>query len=197
MPRLVAPVLPSGALRAREQPTLRAEGLALRPWAVGDASALVQAYQDPDIQHWHMRALQSEKEAEDWALSSHECWRAETDADWAVTDGSAGRLLGRAALRGIQPAVGFAEVSYWVLPTARGAGVATRAMERVARWALEELGLHRLELLHSVANEPSCHLARKVGFELEGMLRGALLHTDGWHDAHLHSRLAGDTLTPG
>jgi hypothetical protein len=31
----------------------------------------------------------------------------------------------------------------------------------------------------------------KSGFEAEGTERGAELHTDGWHDMHLHARIAG------
>ena len=27
---------------------------------------------------------------------------------------------------------------------------------------------------------------------LEGTMRGALLHADGWHDQHLHARVRGD-----
>jgi hypothetical protein len=29
----------------------------------------------------------------------------------------------------------------------------------------------------------------KAGFRLEGTLRKALLHTDGWHDMHLDARI--------
>jgi len=34
-------------------------------------------------------------------------------------------------------------------------------------------------------------VAVKSGFEAEGTERGAELHTDGWHDMHLHARIAG------
>ena len=52
------------------------------------------------------------------------------------------------------------------------------------------LGLHRLELRHSVGNVSSCRVATKTGFALEGTLRRQLMHADGWHDMHLHARLA-------
>ncbi|MEU1023512.1 GNAT family protein, partial [Streptomyces sp. NPDC005904] len=53
-------------------------------------------------------------------------------------------------------------------------------------------GLHRLELTHATANEASCRVALKAGFPAEGTKRSALLHADGWHDMHLHARIAGD-----
>jgi [ribosomal protein S5]-alanine N-acetyltransferase len=42
-----------------------------------------------------------------------------------------------------------------------------------------------------VANQASCRVGAKAGYELEGIMRGALLHADGWHDMHLHARVAG------
>ena len=35
-------------------------------------------------------------------------------------------------------------------------------------------------------------LAGHAGFPLEGTKRGESRHRDGWHDMHLHARLAGD-----
>jgi RimJ/RimL family protein N-acetyltransferase len=89
-------------------------------------------------------------------------------------------------------AYGVAECTYWVLPAARGRGVATGATLAMAHWALHDLGLHRLELQHSTANPASCRVAAKAGFGLEGTRRSAMRHPDGWHDMHLHARLPGD-----
>ena len=70
--------------------------------------------------------------------------------------------------------------------------MATAATVAVARWAVAELGLHRLFLLHSTANPASCRVAVKAGFALEGTLRSAMRHPDGWHDMHLHGLVPGD-----
>ena len=35
-------------------------------------------------------------------------------------------------------------------------------------------------------------VAAKAGFALEGTLRSAMRHPDGWHDMHLHARVRGD-----
>jgi RimJ/RimL family protein N-acetyltransferase len=178
-------------MREREQPVLPAAGgLVLRPWRTEDAPVVVAAYADPAIRHWNLRSLDA-REAGAWIAGWAERWRSERDGCWAVTDG-AGEVLGRVALRGIHLADGRAQCTYWVLPAARGRGVASRATAEVARWGLDELGLHRLELQHSLANPASCRVAVKAGFALEGTLRRALLHADGWHDMHLHARVEGD-----
>jgi RimJ/RimL family protein N-acetyltransferase len=64
-------------------------------------------------------------------------------------------------------------------------------------WAFDVLELHRVELVHSVRNGPSCRIAERAGFELEGTMRGQMRHVDGWHDVHLHARLHGDPPTSG
>jgi RimJ/RimL family protein N-acetyltransferase len=192
MPYLVTPVVPAGRMRDREQPVLRGQGgLVLRPWEASDAPVVLEAYQDPAIQQWNLRTFDSLAEAGAWIAQWEGQWLAERDGCWAVTDG-AGAVLGRAALRGVRLMDGVAECTYWVLPAARGRGVATRATVAMARWALHDLGLHRLELQHSTANPASCRVAAKAGFGLEGTRRGAMQHPDGWHDMHLHARLQGD-----
>jgi RimJ/RimL family protein N-acetyltransferase len=58
----------------------------------------------------------------------------------------------------------------------------------MAAWAFDELGLHRLTIIHCVANERSCGVATRAGFALEGVMASAQLLADGWHDVHLHAR---------
>ena len=116
-------------------------------------------------------------------------WQNETDAGWAITDEASGTVLGRMGLREIHLDEGRAEAAYWVLPAARGRGVAASALHALTGWAFDDIGLHRLSLMHSVHNPASCRVAAKTGFELEGVLRDYALHLDGWHDYHLHAKL--------
>jgi RimJ/RimL family protein N-acetyltransferase len=63
-----------------------------------------------------------------------------------------------------------AEAYYWVSPTARRRGIASRALGLVADWAFEE-GVERLFLLIHPENTPSNRLAERLGFSREGVLR--------------------------
>ena len=191
MPRLVRPALPVGTLRTRPQPTLTATSVVLRPWADGDVPGVVTAYTDPDIQRWHCRTVDAD-EAVALIRQWHTGWDDETTASFAVTDPSDGGLLGRVGLREVDLQGGVAELAYWVLPSARGRGVATAAVRMLTHWAFDEIGFQRLELEHSVENTPSCKVALATGFAYEGTLRGSVLHADGWHDMHLHARLRTD-----
>ncbi len=101
-------------------------------------------------------------------------------------------MLGRIALRGLDFDDGIADVAYWVLPAARGAGIASRALTTLTVWALDEIGFQRLHLDHSTRNHASCRVATKSGYLLEGTKRSAAVHDDGRHDMHLHARIRGD-----
>lgn len=152
MPRLVAPALPPDVLSRLGQPNLPADGLVLRPWRPGDAGAVVESFADPDIQRWHMRRMDSAAEASDWIESWASAWQADTDASWAVTRAEDNAVIGCASLRNLLPFAATAQVSYWTIPAARGATVATRATRAVTAWAVANLGLHRMYLTHSLTN---------------------------------------------
>lgn len=189
MPDLVPAAIPAGRLCSLPQPTLQAGQLTLRPWRLSDAEAVVEAYRDPDIQHWHVQSM-TEDEALGWLASWPDRWRAETGAGWAVTQLDA--LVGRVGFRSITLREGYAELAYWTVRAARGHNIAPRAVRAVSTWMFQSVGLHRIELCHSALNPVSCRVADKAGFRYEGTRRQHLLHRDGWHDMHLHARLAAD-----
>jgi ribosomal-protein-alanine N-acetyltransferase len=195
VPSLVGPALPPGSLRIMEQPRIPlGDGLVLRPWEPGDVPALRAAFESPDIERWHLRRFDGDDEAREWIAAWPRRWAKETDAAWAIARERDDAVVGYAALRGILLAAATGQVSYWVTPAARGAGVATRAASGVSRWGLRRLGLQRVYLLHSVANAPSCRVAEAAGFRNEGTLRDYMLHADGWHDVHMHAVVRSDVL---
>ncbi|MBM0231048.1 GNAT family N-acetyltransferase [Micromonospora sp. STR1_7] len=190
MPLLVAPALPAGSIGGQEQPHLPVRpGLALRAWRDDDGPSVRVAFNCPAIQRWHVRRLDSDDEARAWTAQWAGRWRAETAASWAIVDAD-DRPVGQVGWRGVLLAEASAHLSYWVLPAARGRGIATAALRALTRWSFTRAGLHRLALEHSTANTASCRVAARAGFIEEGVARGSVRHADGWHDMHLHSRLA-------
>ena len=183
------PVIPSGSLAATPQPVLSAaQGLLLRPWEPADAPIFLSAYQDSEIRRWHTRRPLTETDVLEWFDAYRQDWEQEKGGHWAVVRDN-GEVLGRIALRGFNFDDGIAGAGYWVLPGARGAGVATNALTALSAWALEEIGFYRLHLDHSTRNDASCRVATKSGYLLEGTKRSAALHDDGRHDMHLHARI--------
>jgi RimJ/RimL family protein N-acetyltransferase len=191
VPPLVDPALPRGALCRLDQPRLDlGAGVVVRPWRSTDAAFLRRAFEDPGIQRWHARRMDSEDEARTWLAQWPQRWEQETDASWAIARSDTGDALGQVGFRAIRLDQAQAQASYWVCPAARGRGVATRAAAAVTTWAMAAVGLQRVGLAHAVANVASCRVADGAGFTYEGTLRRYGLHADGWHDMHLHARVA-------
>ncbi len=191
MGKLIAPVVATGAMVGAGPPDVRVDDeLALRAWRAEDAPVVVGAFSDADIQHWHFRRYDSEAEAIGWIEECAESWRAERSATWAIVRSSTSEIVGRVTIY-TSLEDGYGEVSYWVLPHARRQGIASRACIAATEWA-HALGLHRIQLEHSVANDASRRVALRCGFLEEGVRRGANLHADGWHDMRLYAHLATD-----
>jgi RimJ/RimL family protein N-acetyltransferase len=180
-----------------EQPVFRIAGnVELRPWRQDDAQAVVDATLDPDIQQWNRPGREvTPQDARQRIARWREGWRAERAAIWAVARPGA-RAVGLIGWGDIDLRGGSAEILYWLLPAGRGGGIMADAVVRLSQWAMDDLGLHRLRLTHSVANPASCRVATKAGFALEGTMRHALLHADGWHDEHLHALVRDDERMP-
>lgn len=183
---LLPDVVPAEVFAARIQPTLRSETLLLRPWVDADAAVVHAVYRDPDIQRWHVRDVVSEAEARELIARWRAGWTNGDGPQWAVVVDDV--VVARIGLRKMSPPEGLTELAYWTAPAWRGRGVTPAAVETVSRWAFE-VGFHRLEVLHSVRNLPSCRAAVKAGFAAESVRRSAGLHADGWHDMHVQARV--------
>ena len=193
MPLLVDPALPPGTLRDAAQPRLTTnDGLVLRPWRGSDAATVRTAFACSDIQRWHVRRFDTLEEAGEWVGQWADGWDSETAASWAAVDGD-DQPLGQVGLRDISLAEGAAGLSYWVTPAARGRAIAARSVEALSAWAFGQIGFNRLNIHHSTGNTASCRVAERTGYRLEGTLRQAIKHADGWHDWHLHGRLRTDS----
>jgi len=176
------------------QPDIDFGAFTLRRWHPADAAQLVRAFQDPEIQHWNLRTLGSITEAEALIRAWRQGWRRSVAASWAIVRTErTSAVLGQIGFRSLFLAEGLAEVSYWVIPTERGHGLATRAAGVLAKWGMAQLALERIELVHSVRNVASCHVALRAGYEFEGIKRRLQRSPDGERDDMcLHARIRDD-----
>lgn len=87
---------------------------------------------------------------------------------------------------------GSAGIGYWLLETARGEGLASRAVVLVSEWALTAAGLSRIEALVDPSNVPSHGVVQRAGFQPEGHLRAYLVHDSRRADAVIYSLVPAD-----
>ncbi|CCK29372.1 acetyltransferase [Streptomyces davaonensis JCM 4913] len=181
-------------------PDLRAQDLWLRPWdpeSEADVEAWLRGRTDPEFARWNtpLSFTTDADSAREQIRASARSAAEGTAAPYCIADADTGRPLGHLGVNVTNRVMNTARVGYWVLPEERGRGIATRALLLAARWALTDLGLHRLELDHAVGHDSSCRIAERCGFPYEGTLRGAMWEAgrhDAYRDMHLHARLAGD-----
>jgi RimJ/RimL family protein N-acetyltransferase/ADP-ribose pyrophosphatase YjhB (NUDIX family) len=84
------------------------------------------------------------------------------------------------------------ELSWTLYSGHRGQGLASRAVALLVNYALEELGLTRVEAYVNQANQRSLRVATRAGLRREGVLRGRETLFGEKHDTVLFARLATD-----
>jgi RimJ/RimL family protein N-acetyltransferase len=184
----------------RPLPELHGHGLCLRPWdpeSRADVDTWLRGLTDPEFRRWNtpLRPITDADGARESLRRGAQRDADGTGASFQIADARSGTALGHIGVNEIHPVLRRGLVGYWVLPEARGRGVATRALLLASHWAFTGLGLHRLELDHAVGHEASCRVAERCGFRPEGTIRGAIFEAgrhDAFRDAHLHARLATD-----
>lgn len=87
---------------------------------------------------------------------------------------------------------GNCEIGYWTMPSHRGRGLMTRALELVSRWVIREQGFVRVEVRVALENLASQRVAEKAGFVREGVAREAGRVHEGRVDLVIYSRVRGD-----
>lgn len=176
---------------AEEQPTLSGRRVRLRPWRSDDADAVFAACQDGEIQRWtevpvpyrreHAEAFVGEVAADAWAAGG---------AQFAVESTDDGALVGAMTL--FPPKDGVGTAGYWTLAEHRGHGLTGEALRLLSAWALDDLGLRRMQLIADVANTGSRRVAEAAGYQAEGVLRQRSLHRGRPVDDVIYSLLATD-----
>jgi RimJ/RimL family protein N-acetyltransferase len=173
---------------------LRDGEVVLRLWNDADVPALVVACNDPEITHW-IPVIPSPYTEED--ARAFVGGKSRSAPEYSVPEHSFAMTVDGALAGAIGMSVNSmnyrGRTGYWVAAQYRGRGVCTRALRMVARWALDELELQRLDLITDPDNLGSQRVAEKVGFRREGVLRAHLRHPDGRiRDSVMFSLLPGE-----
>ena len=139
--------------------------VSLRPPDERDLPAIQRGIDDPDVIRAFGRATLSARELLEL---NRRRWAEGTGATFAICD-AAGECLGHVFVNITGASRG--NVGYWLLPEARGKGLATRAVRLISCWALRDLGLARVGLSTEPSNHASQRVAERSGFQKEGILR--------------------------
>ena len=164
---------------------LTTERLCLRPPVAADAEPIFRLVND-----WAVVRMLSrlpfpypKPVADEWIARAAEELAGGRAYHLAITGQEEGRelLIGCVGLRlDAQRRVGH--LGYWVGRRFWGHGVATEAAGRLARWALANLDLDRIEAQAAADNAASAAVLRRIGFRAVGEGREPFLARGGTHD---------------
>jgi RimJ/RimL family protein N-acetyltransferase len=168
----------------------------IRPYKTEDISVMFEAVCEsiPEISAWleWCHADYTIEEAETFIKSRPEAWEREEEYGFAVFDAKTKEFLGGVGLNLFNRRFRLCNLGYWLRTSATGRSIASKATRLVAKFALTELGLNRIEIVASVKNIPSQRAAEKAGAKREGILRKALPLHGEVHDCIMYSLIAED-----
>lgn len=168
---------------------LQGNKVCLRPLDASDVKSIARWHNDTEIMT--LFALTRTGSEEYWSEWLQKRLQSPSAAYFGIVMKGDDRLIGYVHLEEI----------YWSHKLCRDIGIligekeewsrgyGTEAMELLLRYAFEELGLHRLELLTFVFNERGIRVWQKCGFRQEGVMRKARLANGRWCDLILYALL--------
>ena len=175
----------------RTKPTLSGDRVTLRPVSEEDVPGLLALLADSEGNRLTgTRDLDlSEDAARQWYGS-----RGQQDdrIDLAVVERMTGSYAGEVVLNDLDRANRSCGFRIGLLPEFRDRGFGSEATRLMVDYALDVLGLHRVELEVFAFNPRGRRVYEKVGFVYEGTRRDALLWEGEWVDAVDMSILATD-----
>lgn len=173
-----------------DQPELTTERLRLVQLGPAFLEQTMDALQDADAMR--LTGTRAEFTREQVLAHLQRLPGADDRADFAILDGD-GAYLGEVVLNDLE--VDDLAMNYRIAlagSALRGRGYGTEAGRAVVAWAFDEVGLHRISLDVFSFNPGAQRSYEKIGFQVEGRARDALLWDGEWVDSVLMAMLATD-----
>jgi len=183
---------PDRTLRLTARPEgIRAGDVILRLPTLEDVDGLLPAFADPELRDaGNLPAFRREQ-----LVASLRELPALVESGrllpLAAVDADTGELIGAGMLHHLDAERKIVELGYWVLPHARGRGIATTIARRVAEHAFS-LGVARVAAYVNVGNTASERVVERAGFTREGVVRSMPRPDGGRVDKTLFSLLPGE-----
>ncbi|OYW23447.1 MULTISPECIES: GNAT family N-acetyltransferase [unclassified Sphingomonas] len=152
-----------------ETPIIDSERVRLRPLVVDDAEALFSVYGDPTAMMWWTHAAHESVEQTREQLARNDLardWRS-----WAITRHGDDRAIGTAAAHEERQGR-VIEIGYSLAPAYWGTGLAREAVTALIDYLFTVEGHRRIFADTDPDNSASNGLLTRLGFTLEGRLRG-------------------------
>ncbi len=175
-------------------PTLRGEGVIVRPLDRGDLPALYAIFSDPEVVRFmSMRLLTSQEDAARLLGDLQRYFDEGSLYSWGIAlDGDPSVIAGTCTLASIDRHNQRAELGFALAPAMRGKGLIARAARLVLDVAFTTLGLRRVEADTDPRNAASIKVLERLGFVREGLSRERYVQLGEVQDAVMFGLLERD-----
>lgn len=178
-----------------EFPLLETERLCLDKVEEKDAALFFDIMSRDDVTvYYGMDRLVHREEAVEIIRSFHASFNVERGMRWAIRLKETNRFIGTIGLNNLNLKARKAEIGYELHPDYWRQQLMQEAIRGVLKHAFAELGLYRIGAVTFPENISSNRLLEKLGFTLEGRLRGYLHQENRSHDAFIFSLLRTEWL---
>lgn len=167
--------------------------------AVAHPAVRLRALRADDIRAWfdilsqprvHEHTSWNLASADDLRPYAHQTREPDSLARFAIARLDDDSLIGSAGFHTVWAVNRTAEIAYDLAPDYWGRGIARATCDGLVTWALERLGLVRVQGTTLVGNVRSVRVLEACGFEREGLLRRYRMVRGAPRDFWIYSRLA-------
>ena len=170
--------------------------LLLRAFRLEDADEIYQAVCEskPELTRWlpWCHAEYAPSDTLEFLNLRGQAFRQDQEHAFAIFERNSGRFAGATGINQIDRPARRANLGYWLRTDCTGKGFATQATLLVARWAFDQLGLERIEIVAATENIASQRVAVRAGATREGIARRRLRMGDEQRDAVVFSLVPSD-----
>ena len=178
-------------------PDLTTPRLHLRHPGPDDAEQILAVFGDREaMRYWSHEPLADLEAARRYLADIDAGFAERRLLQWAVTEPTEDRLIGTVTLCRISEANRRCEVGFMLARSHWGRGIASEAVHRVIHFALDDLGMHRIEADIDPRNRASERLLSRLGFRREGHLRDRWFTYGAFSDSALYGLIRGELVAP-
>ncbi|WP_033540998.1 GNAT family N-acetyltransferase [Planococcus sp. CAU13] len=144
---------------------------------------------DEVTRYYGMDSIEDRAIAEKMVEAFQIGFEAQRSYRWGLQLKDTGEFIGTIGLNNLNTSSKKSEIGYELHPAFWRQGLAKEAVIEVLRYSFEDLGIYRIGAVTYPANEASNKMLQKLGFKVEGTLRGYLFQRGESHDALISSLL--------
>lgn len=176
-------------------PEFESERLIFRRIVLGDANDIFLIRSNDEVMRFmDVPRHYSIGDAEKLIHLSDESYKKEAGINWAIVEKQSNEFIGYIGFIRMTPEHCRAEIGYALKPEFWGKGYMYETINRLVRFAFEEMKLHSIEANVNPLNEKSKKVLERVGFKQEAYFRENYLFDGNYLDSLIYSLLEKDLI---